>query len=262
VPSLHRLVTQLVFTESNAVDLAGDDKLSYLLRPDQVLESKFPVRLLPGMIRLKIAVFCEKWEAKIISQDDHSLVARMYESENFWQRCFGQKVGLEVRLDLQPLAEGQSHTSEAAVTIRPFGSGKNLTATKLDEVGPLLLASLRDELQNTPDLRRQMRWPCSQAVEVHQVLPDYTTGGPLPAKCRDISFGGIAFRVAQRPTAKLAYLHFNTLPDLVSFATLVRIVRIEPTTGGGFKVGAAFAGTMHEGIGAPQASGLHRAIEK
>jgi hypothetical protein len=121
---------------------------------------------------------------------------------------------------------------------------------------------LRDDLQNTPDQRRQVRWPCSKAVEVHQVLPDYTLGGPQPAKCRDISFGGVAFWVAQRPTAKLAYLHFNTLPDLASFALLVRIVRIEPTTGGGFKVGAAFAGTAHEGIGAPQAGGLGRGTEK
>jgi serine/threonine protein kinase len=245
-PSLHQLVTQLVLAETGAVDAASDDMLSYLLRPGQVLESKFPIRLLPGMIPLKMAVFCEKWEAKIISQDEDSFVVRMYESENFWQRCLRQKIGLEVRLDLQTTGEGQAHVTEAVVTIRPFGNGKNLTASKLDEVGPLLLAGLRGELQNIPDQRRQVRWPCSRQLDLYEVRPDQTLNGPQPATCKDISFGSIAFDTAQRPTAKLAYIHFNNPAELPDCALLIRIVRVEPWAGGGFRVGAAFASTRSE----------------
>jgi serine/threonine protein kinase len=247
VPSLHNLVTQLVLAETGAAGAASDDKLSYLLLPGRALESRFPVRLLPGMIPLKMAVFCEKWEGKIISQDERSFVVRMYESENFWQRCLRQKIGLEVRLDLQAPGEGQVHVTEALVTIRPFGSGKNLTASKLDEVGPLLLASLRGELQNIPDQRRQVRWPCSRALEVYEVRPDQTLEGPQPAMCKDISFGSIAFVTPQRPTAKLAYVHFCDSAELANCALLVRIVRTEPCPGG-FRVGAAFAGTVAEGV--------------
>ena len=63
-PSIHHIVTQIVLTESSAVTIGVAERLPYLQRRDLVLESRFPIRLLPGMIRLKMDAFCEKWEAR------------------------------------------------------------------------------------------------------------------------------------------------------------------------------------------------------
>jgi hypothetical protein len=244
-PSVHRIVTQLVLAETSAVSLGVADGLHYLRRPELAFEAKFPVRLLPGMIQLKITIFCEKWGARIVSQDEHGLVVRLDESETFWQRCLGKKSGLEIRLAFQPSTDGLTQMSWAAVTIQPFGAPNPYTPQKLDEIVPQLLVSLRDVLQYAPEQHVQVRWPCSTTFDVYPIGPDRTVIGPLAATCKDVSYTGIGFWVAQRPAAKLAYLHFKTFADLEPLALLIRIVRAEPCSGGGYKVGAGFeiAGT-------------------
>jgi serine/threonine protein kinase len=238
-PSINRIVTQVVLTESSAVTIGVAQQLPYLQRRDLVLETRFPIRQLPGMIRLKMDAFCEKWEARLMSQTDQSFVLRLQETGTFWQRCFGQKSGLEVRLDLRSPAAGRSHTSEVTATVRPFGGVQHQAAQKLPEVGPMLLVSLRDDLQNTPDQRGQVRWPCSPDLDVYLLQSDGTVSAVLAAKGQDISLTGIAFWTAERPPSQYAYLHLKTFTELAPLVLLVRIVRVAPCDGG-FKTGASF----------------------
>jgi hypothetical protein len=202
--------------------------------------------MLPGMVRLRVDAFSRKWEARFVSQTDQAFVLRMHESNGFWQRCFGQKAGLEIRLDLQPARDANVHTSEVTATVRPFGGVQHLAAQKLQEVGPLLLVSLRDELQNTPDQRGQVRWPCSPAVDVYPVGPDGKVFDGLEGKARDISFSGIGFWTADRPASDLVYLNLKTFPELAPYVLLARVVRSAPADGG-FKAGAAFLTSGVEG---------------
>jgi hypothetical protein len=188
-----------------------------------------------------MASFCEKWQAQLVAQTECSFMVLLQETGNFWQRCFGQKAGLEVRLDLRPPSKSRDHTSEAVATVRTFGGVENLAAGKYQDVGPMLLVSLRDELQNTPDHRGQIRWPCSPAMDVYPILLNGGVGSMLEGKGIDISFGGIAFWTATRPaSSQLVYLHLKTFPDLAGCIVLVRITRIGPCDGG-YKCGGVFA---------------------
>ncbi len=246
-PSINRIVTQVVLTETAAVTIGVAKKLPYLQRSDHVIECKFPIRMLPGMIRLKMEVFCEKWEAKVVSQTDRSFVVRLQSAGNFWQRCLGNKAGLEVRLDLQPAREANVHTSEASVTVQAFGGVEYRAAQKLQEVGPLLLVSLRDDLQNTPDQRGQVRWPCSPPLDVYPLEDNGKVTNVLEGKCKDISFSGIAFATAHRPVSSFVYLNLKTFPEVAPFVLLAEIVRVEPQDGG-YRIGAAFVTTGIEGV--------------
>ncbi len=240
VPSIQRIVTQVVLTEASGVTLGMAQKLPYLQRGNHTLETRFPVRLLPGMVRLKVDAFCEKWEAKVVEQTERSFALRLQESGNFWQRCLGQKAGLEVRLVLQPTRDANVHTSEATATVQPFGGIQHLSAQKVREAGPLLLVSMRDDLQNTPDQRGQVRWPCSPAIDVYPIDADGKVTDVMAGKCKDISFNGIAFTTVQRFPGPIAYLHLKTFPELAPFVLLARVARAEPCDGG-YKIGAAFA---------------------
>src|SRR4029077_11353275 len=100
-------------------------------------------------------------------------------------------------------------TSEVTATVRPFGGVQHQAAHKLPEIGPLLLVSLRDDLQNTPDQRGQVRWPCSSVLDVYPLQADGTVSAVLPGKGEDISLAGIAFWTAQRPDCRFAYLHLK-----------------------------------------------------
>jgi serine/threonine protein kinase len=242
-PSIQRLVTQVVLAETSAERLVVADRLSYLRRKDRGLEAKFPINVLPGMVQLNLTFFCEKWKAHIVSQDGTRFVLRMRGTQTMWQRWLGRKVGVEVCLELQPLPDARDFSCEAAVVVRPFGGVRHPAARKLDETGPLLLRSLRDDLQTAPDQRGSVRWPCLQPLDVYPLSDDCpgAVGEPLEAKGVDVSFSGIAFWAAQLPTTKLAYVHFKTFPELAPLALLVRIIHTEPVAEGGFKIGAAFA---------------------
>jgi serine/threonine protein kinase len=247
MPSINRAVTQVVLTESAAVTIGVANRLPYLQRADNVVESQFPIRMLPGMVRLRMDAFRARWDACLVSQTDRSFVLRLHKSGNFWQRCLGHKAGLEVRLDVQPARGASIHTSEVTATVRPFGGARPLAAQKFQEVGPLLLVSLRDELQNTPDQRGQVRWRCSPALDVYPVEADGQVTDVLEARGRDISFNGIGFWTATRVAARLVYVNLKTFPELAPFALLARVVRVQPCDGG-YKIGAAFVTTGIEGI--------------
>ena len=97
-PSINRIVTRIVLAETSAVSLGIAQKLPFLERPDNVLESKFPIRMLPGMFRLKVDGFCAKWDAKVVAHTERAVVLRLQESGTFLQRCFGFKAGLDKKL--------------------------------------------------------------------------------------------------------------------------------------------------------------------
>ena len=252
-PPVRRMVTQIVLAETAAVDLAVADRLTYVRRKDRGIEAKFPVSVLPGMVRLTLDFFCERWRAYIVSQNERRFVLRMRGTETTWQRWLGREVGVEVCLELQPLPAARPFSSEAAVTIRPYGGAKHPSASKLDEMAPLLLLSLRNDLQTAPDQRGDVRWRWSKAVDVYPVTDDVkgTVGNVLEAKGIDVSFSGVAFWLPKRPEAKLAYLHFKTFPDLATYALLVRVVRTESVPEGGFKVGAVFAAAVRPAAATP-----------
>ncbi len=241
-PSIEQVVTQIVLAETSADSLATTDRLTYLRRKSRGLEARFPVSVTPSMIHLQLAFFCEQWRAKIVSRNDQQFVLRLRGPQSTWQWCVGSDVGLEIRLNLQPLVGTRGFSSEAVVTVQPFGGLKHSSARNLDEVGPQLLRSLRDSLLTTPDHRCEIRWPCSRDLDVYPVLDEGTgtVGEPLEAKGLDVSFSGLAFLMPRCPTANLAYVDIKTVPEQESLAVLVRIVHVNPISEGGFKVGAAF----------------------
>ncbi len=57
---------------------------------------------------------------------------------------------------------------------------------------------------------------------------------------RNISLGGVSFRVPKAPRTEQAYLHWHKSATVSCFAVLARIIRVQPMAGGGFEVGAAF----------------------
>ena len=108
-----------------------------------------------------------------------------------------------------------------------------------------MLVSLRDDLQNTTDLRSQVRWPFSSTLEIYPLEDDGTVTDVQEGTGMDISFSGIAFWTAKRPAARFAYVNLKAFPELAPFVVLVQIVRVTPTEAG-YRLGAAFVTT---GIG-------------
>jgi serine/threonine protein kinase len=239
-PSIRDLVTHIVLAETSAASLEVAEGLTYLCRKGRVFETRIPIGVLPNMIAVRLAFFIERWNAEIKSEDQKHVVLHLRGKKNFWQAWLERKIGVEVRLELRTLTEGGAYSCEALVTAKPFGGFRHAAARNLHELAPALFLSLRDDLQTTPDQRGEVRWPCSQALDVYPVQDNGAAADPLEVKCLNLSFSGIEFWSAQRPATKFTYVHFKTFPKMASFATLAQIVHSEPDPAGGFRNGAMF----------------------
>ena len=132
------------------------------------------------------------------------------------------------------------HYAEARIGVRPAGENAECAAAHLPQLAPRLFDSMRCYLQASPDQRREDRWQCPQPLHVYPVMPSLELEGILEGISRNISMGGVSFRVSQPPHAEQAYLHWHKSATVAHFAVLVRIIRVQPMAGGGSEVGACF----------------------
>jgi hypothetical protein len=112
----------------------------------------------------------------------------------------------------------------------------------VEEMAPQLFDSFRSFLQASPEQRREERRPYLHPVHVYPVFPDLDLGDLIEGTGKNLSSGGIGFRVSQVPPVEQFYLHFPSADWVRDFALLARLVRIRPAEGGGHEVAATFPG--------------------
>jgi hypothetical protein len=107
-------------------------------------------------------------------------------------------------------------------------------------MAPQVFASMRQYLQASPDQRSVQRLACRQPLRVYPVLPDLELAELIEGECKDVSPGGICFRVPRVPPVDRLYLHLHESPAL-GHAILARMMRWQEGAAG-FEVAASFAG--------------------
>src|SRR5262249_10792703 len=98
----------------------------------------------------------------------------------------------------------------------------------LNEVGPAVLASLRDYLQVHPEQRSQHRLSCSYPLQVMPVAAGLELATPIAGQGKDISSTGIGFFVPAQPAAPQVYVNLAGSKVAESLAVLAKIVRVQP----------------------------------
>jgi hypothetical protein len=207
---------------------------------DEALECRFPMKVLAGMVRLKLDAFRDEWGAQAEYEDAGRCRFRLHEASNFWQRCLGQQGGLELEVRLLAGQGQDPNLIEVAAVVRPLGDAKGALAQKLPELGPQMLASLRDHLQNVQEKRARARQPFAAAVHVYPVFGNGELALTLRGTCKDLSRDGIRFALPRAPATDRAYLHFPGLAGLEDFALLAEFVRMRTTNEGECDTAAAF----------------------
>jgi serine/threonine protein kinase len=237
---INDLVTQIVLAETSATSLEVKDGLAYLRRMHKVFETRMAIDVPPTMVRLKLELFAEKWNGEIEFEDERHFVLHLRGKEYFWHWFLEGNVGVELCLDLPPLTEGGAFSSQALVTVQPFGGYRHPAARNLHELAPALFVSLRNELQMTTEERSEVRWPCSQALDVYPAHADGAKADAQKGECRNVSFRGMELWSAQCPATKFAYVLFKSFPKVASVGVLVQVAHSEPDPAGGFRTGALF----------------------
>ncbi len=246
LPSLNQFVLNLAtpkhMSTTQLRNNRGAQNERCVLLGNDVWESKCPMQTFTGALALKVEGFRTEWKARIVNQKKHGVLyhidlprlARSYDPDK------NTVPVIAFQLDVQSVSGSARYFAEARMRVYPARGNRYRIARLLPELAPRLFISMRCYLQAAPDQRSEERWPCPQPLHIYPVMPDLELDEVLEGMSRNVSLGGVSFRVLEEPRTELAYLHWHRTPAVSPYAVLTRIIRVQPMEGGGFEVGGIF----------------------
>jgi serine/threonine protein kinase len=244
LPPVNQIVINLampnLLSTTQLRTLRGGPNGRCALLPNDVWEIKCPVQIFSGALALKVEGFRSEWNARIAEQNNNHFLfhidlppARADELDK------NPMPVVALQLDVQTTSSPR-HVTEARMRVYPAGGNRFHIARVLPELAPRLFDSMRSYLQSSPDQRSEDRWPCPQPLHVYPVKPNLELDQVLEGISRNISLGGVSFRILEKPQTDRVYLHWHRSPAVSAYAVLARIIRVQPMAGGGFEVGGVF----------------------
>jgi serine/threonine protein kinase len=192
-----------------------------------------------GSARIQLEALCRECDARVIRREEGELVFQIIRPRNFWQQCLGRQPGLEVQIRLTPPRAAPSPI-EVRVQIASFGCGRKHGAQIVQEIGPVVLQSLRTCLQADAEQRTQERFIWHQPLTVRPVLPDGGLGEVIDCRGKDLSRNGIGFYLPRALPTTQVYVELPATGDAPSVTIPARIVRVQRCGDGWYDVGALF----------------------
>jgi serine/threonine protein kinase len=182
----------------------------------------FPSTVPPSVVMLKLAVLRDIWGVSVEQLDPtHLVLRRTLGGGGFFG---GKKYGFEVSILLSTTGKP---VGEVTVLGRTFGApDQKATAEALDRL-PKLLGEVRRELGNVQDRRRHPRVACGLEATLYPVHSDGGIDMAIPARCCDVSRGGVGFVTATALSTKYIYANFAGITETAGLAILLRLVRVQ-----------------------------------
>ncbi len=197
---------------------------------DGTWASRFPLRAVSGVAKIKLELLKEAWKAEIEPAGPEEFFIRRYNSAGFWDRLSSKgKNGLIVHVRLP---KPGTTIGEAILTGSLFGSPDSGLTRAASDLLPEMLEEVRQVLGNADDRRKHVRVPANWAVSLYPLTSDGVVGKVLPARVRDVSSGGLSCTALSQPETAYVYAVFHEVPGVANWAMLTRLTRSNPEPGG------------------------------
>jgi serine/threonine protein kinase len=206
----------------------------------EMLLRKFTAPLPIGSARLKLDEFCQQCGARVIETDEEHVILHVVRPRSFWQQCMGRQPGLELRVHFARPRTAAATPIDVTLQISSFGCSRKKGAQLLEEMGALLLESIRTVLQVTSERRMQDRLLWQQTLPVRSVLADGSLGELLDCQGKDISVNGVGFYVSRPLPTTLISIDVPTQAQPPTITVRANIVRVQRCGNGWYEVGALF----------------------
>jgi serine/threonine protein kinase len=239
VPSPEQLVTQLLASATGSSALRSVPSEGALSANRQALRWGFQAEITADDAHQKLEGFCRQWHGRLVCATDDLLVCHLGLPRGFWQKYLGRPMGLEVHLRLAPTTVHGARR-ELEIEIRVFGCEGKKAEQLLNEVGPVLIRSLRDYLLTRSEQRGQERRMTAQPLKVYPVVGNFELGPMVECQTRDVSLSGVGFLSPQPLTTPQIYLNPFPASTGALTALLAQVVRMQHRDDGQFDVGAFF----------------------
>ncbi len=237
-PSL--FISALVESADSPPPLETARSFRYAIRPDGTLEHHYQTRLLPSLVRMKLAGFCREWQANLRSTGEGSFLIDLTRTGTFWQRCLGWSPRLKVSLSFSKPKESSGGLVEVSVVLQPLDCSKAQGVRLVEQVGPTLLEDLRSYLHVLAERREHQRLPCSNAV---CVVPTQEEGGLIEATeglALNVSLSGIGILLPYEIPADQVLIRLPASARETALAVAAQLVRWRRWGEEVYEVGARF----------------------
>ena len=190
MPSTQQLIEALLKTDQRTV-LREHRQFHYLVKAGRMLEHRCQLQAYPGVLGLRLQEFCSQWRAVAVSQDPKQFIARVPQSQSFWDRCVGNETGLQVQVDIGD--QGVNGLCEGVFWVQPFGKETEPLLAHLHDKGPMMLESIRKHLQVEPAKLADLHTPLSIPARIHPVEENMDLREDFDAMLVDLSLEGITW---------------------------------------------------------------------
>ena len=197
---------------------------------DGTWASRFPLRAVSGVAKIKLELLKEAWKAEIEPAGPEEFFIRRYNAGGFWDRLSSKaKNGLIVHVRLP---KPGTSMGEAVLAGALFGTPDAGLIRAASDLLPEMLNEVRQVLGNADDRRKHVRVPANWAVSLYPLTSDGVVGKAFPARVRDVSAGGMSCTATAQAETAYVYAVFQDVPGVANWALLTRLTRSNPEPGG------------------------------
>src|SRR5262249_37765363 len=207
-----QVVQELLMRAARSVTPFLGKELRYVLEPGKFLRYTCLARWHAGLAQLKLHSFGEYWNAAVVHEDQRCIVFHVPMDGTPWQRWLGRQPGLEVRVQQRRGPDPDAALSEVTAQVRPVHCNLEQTVGLLEQVGPLLMHSLRNHLSLAPDRRLQGRVQLQETLRVFPVRTDCGFGEAIACEGKDISPTGVGLILPYKLATPRIYIHSDFVP--------------------------------------------------
>jgi serine/threonine protein kinase len=201
------------------------------------LQHHFAARLPATGARTSFESFRRQWNAQVLAEADNALQLQVRLPGSFWQRWLGGLTTLAV--DLRWARPEGTGRADLAVRIAAAERCK-VDDDLLRQVAPLLLDSLRSQLEAHPERRGRKRLPWRHPVRATFQVDGDQWSEPIDGEGKDISLTGMGLylpRVLPGPQVRLDFTT-PTRPEGVQLCG--NCVRVQRCPDGRYQAGVSF----------------------
>ena len=257
------IVAELIVEAKGTLPTVDDDRWTSTTEGGGALQCRFPARLSPNNPRPNFDTFRRQWNAQVVRESERGVTFQVPFPGSFWKRWLGGPRGLLVEVrwgrprpsgaalpemsvrvcysDIKPedaILQLLDFCSEA---MRRSSDGKSKPEDALlHEVGPLVLDSLRSQLEAYPERRTQERIPWPHPVRARFHLSDDEPGESVDGRGKDISLGGMGLYLPSAPAGSKIHLELRTPARSEPIVLSGHCVRVQRCPDGWFETGVLF----------------------
>ena len=207
-----------------------------LIRVGTSWECRFPIRLVAGMLELKVAALREVWQADLDWPDPSTAILRLYQPAGFFAKLAGRQAGAEVVISFP---DSRKPLGEVHVVGRLFGAPDGEFSRMAAYNLPRMVDDVRTAIQNYTDHRTTGRTSADFPMQLFPITSDGEVYPPVWARCKNVSAGGVCFETPNALPTGYVYVAFSGGGIVSSWAILTRLLRSK-SEGGVYVVAGRF----------------------